>query len=349
VKLPALAVATCLASLATGCIWTEGSVTRIYAGKTKEERFIVPEAYAHYTEAQLLETSGDDAAAEQEYLQAVDLDPDSVDIWTRLGAVRCRLESDFDAAFGNAESLDRDYAPLWRERSICALSRNDSQHAIEWGKRAIALDPDDARSSLAVTRALEKAGQIQEAARWKLALQLRDPGGPSFEAAVQNLIQKGKRPARSKASISTRPGRKDVDHALLHDSPKRARELALKSGVPVSELAMRAAALGLTEIAATESRRVLDADPDDSDAWIAALVAADLAHDEERFLTATGLLGSEPLAPGPLGRRLLVELLARRISIEAARSFLDQSPLPAPRDDLETRVDARLRTLGLVR
>lgn len=331
----------------TGCIWTGGTVTRIYAGKTKEERFIVPEAYAHYTEANLLETAGDDTAAEQEYLQAADLDPDSVDIWTRIGAVRCRLKTDFDGPFAEAESLDREYAPLWRERSICALSRGDATHAVEWGKRAVTLDPDDARSSVAVTRALAKLGQNAEADRWQLALTLRDPGGKPFEDSVSTLVHTRNKPPKSKASVSTRPTRKDLDRALLHESPKAVRELALKSGVPISELATRAAALGITEIADAEARRVLDADPDDSDAWIAALVAADLAHDEERFLSTTGLLGDEPIEPRPLGRRLFAELLARRVSVDAARNYLDQEPLPPPADDLEKTLDARLRAAGL--
>lgn len=344
-KLGVLAILVALSM--TGCIFTEGTVTRIYAGKTKEERFIAPEAYAHYTEAQLLETAGDDAAAEQEYLQAVDIDPDSVDIWTRIGAVRCRRNTDPESAFDNAESLDREYAPLWRERSICALSRNDAAHALEWGKRAIAFDPDDARSTLAVVRALEKSGQRTEAERWKVAQNLRDPGGSAFEDAVAKLAHQGKTLPKSKASVSTRPTRKELDHALLHDTPKVVRELALKSGVPISELATRAAALGLTDIAATEARRVLDADPDDSDAWIAALVAADLAHDEDRFLVVTGLLGNDPLAPRPLGRRLFVELLARRVSLDAARNYLGEEPLPPPADELEKNVDSRLRALGL--
>lgn len=331
----------------TGCIFSEGTVTRIYAGKTKEERFIAPEAYAHYTEAQLLETAGDDAAAEQEYLQAVDIDPDSADIWTRIGAVRCRLKTDPESAFDNAESLDHEYAPLWRERSVCALSRNDATHAVEWGKRAIALDPDDARSTLAVTRALEKSGQRAEAERWKLAQNLRDPGGKVFEDAVSKLAHEGKTPPKSRASVSTRPTRKDLDHALLHETPGAVRELALKSGVPISELATRAAALGLTDVASTEARRVLDADPDDSDAWIAALVAADLAHDEERFLVTTGLLGDDPLAPRPLGRRLLVELLARRVGLDAAKNYLGEEPLPPPKDELEKNLDSRLHALGL--
>jgi hypothetical protein len=144
-----------------------------------------------------------------------------------------------------------------------------------------------------------------------------------------------------------RPTKLDLDRALLHESPERVRELALESGVRVSELAMRAAALGLTSLADSEARRVLAADPDDTDAWIAALVAADLSGDEARFLSMSALLGTEPLAPGPLGRRLFAELLARRVSTDAARSFLASQPLPPASDALERKLDTRLQLLGV--
>jgi tetratricopeptide (TPR) repeat protein len=322
-------------------------VTRVYAGKTVEERFIAPEAYAHYTEGQLHEAGGDDASAEQEYLASLDIDPESADTWTRLGAVRCRLGTAFSDAFAEAESLDREYAPLWRERAICELRRGDAKRALDWSKRAVALDPDDSRASLAVTAALDKLGQRAEAARWRGALLLRDPGAERVEKAALELAKRGRSKAPKPARRSTRPTKHDVDNALLHEPLERVREVALASGVRVSELAMRAAALGLTSTADTEARRVLAADPDDTDAWIAALIAADLAGDEARFQSTSALLGPEPLAPGPLARRLFAELLARRVSPEAAKSFLGGEPLPPAVDALERKLDQRLQALGV--
>lgn len=334
---------------ANGCLWGGGTVTRVYAGKTVEERFIAPEAYAHYTEAQLHEAGGDDEAAEQEYLQALDIDPDSADTWTRLGAVRCRLGTAFAPAFAEAEGIDREYAPLWRERAVCELSRGDAKLALEWGKLAVSLDPEDARASLAVSAAFDKLGQKADGARWRGALSLRDPGAERMERALSVLAKRAKSKTHKPGRRSTRASRLDVDRALLHEPPERVRKLALESGVRVSELATRAAALGLTSTADSEARRVLAADPDDADAWIAALVAADLSGDQARFESTSALLGAEPLAPGPLGRRLFAELLARRVSKEAARSFLESQPLPPAVDALEQKLDARLKALGVAK
>ncbi len=331
----AVAIASALSS--AGCFFSEGSVTRIYSGKTVEERFIAPEAYAHYAQAILEESAGDDHSAEQEYLQALDIDPDSADTWTRLGAVRCRLRSAFDEAFAEAEDLDREYAPLWRERARCALLQGDPTRALAWGKLAVGLDPDDARASLAVTDALQKLGRSAEAKHWLEALLLRSPGAKSTEL----------RPAQKTSHRARRSRVEEVDRALLEKPRDEARAVALRHGVRLAELATRAAALGLGDIAETESERVLVADPDDADAWVAALVSADLAGDETRFAKVARQLGPDPLALGPLAQRLFAELLARRAGPDAARAFLRAGPLLPTSDELARRVEGRLKSLGV--
>jgi hypothetical protein len=87
---------------------------------------------------------------------------------------------------------------------------------------------------------------------------------------------------------------------------------------------------------------VLTADPDDGDAWVAALVAADLQRDAAAFERALLALGRHPVAPGALGARLFAQVLERRLGDAAAAAWLKaHGPLPSPTDRLERAVAER--------
>jgi sugar/nucleoside kinase (ribokinase family) len=71
---------------------------------------------------------------------------------------------------------------------------------------------------------------------------------------------------------------------------------------------------------------VLTADPDDGDAWVAALVAADLQRDAAAFERAL----------------LFAQVLERRLGDAAAAAWLKaHGPLPSPTDRLERAVAER--------
>jgi hypothetical protein len=135
----------------------------------------------------------------------------------------------------------------------------------------------------------------------------------------------------------------NVDAAIGAGQLERARRLAIESGMRPDELALRAAALGVGRIAVEQAELVLAADPTSGNAWVAALVGADLRGDAEGFREALVALASDAQRPDPLGARLMADLLTRRVGADAARAWLAAyGPLPDPSDALERRVAARL-------
>jgi len=300
--------------LVTGCGFGSGSVSRVYWGKPVEGRFIAPEAYAHYAQGVLDEARGDDASAAGEYRAALAIDPESPDAWTRLGAVRCRAKaSDADAAFSAAEALDPELASLWRERARCALSRGDAKRASAMAKRAIGFDPSDEASSLALAEAELALGHRDEALRWIHGLLAVDP---SSKAAKKLL---GRISGTSEES-GPRPSVAEVERALSEGDPD-VRKLSLAAGLSPSLLALHAAKVGRTDVAKSVSAEVLDADANDSDAWIAALSAAWLDRDRAAFEATVGRLGDDPSPPSSLGAELLGKLLEGRLGADAGRAW----------------------------
>jgi tetratricopeptide (TPR) repeat protein len=343
VKLVLSMVAIAILPALAGCV-SNPDVIRVYSGKEVEGAYITPEAYAHYTQGAIYEAEGNDHAAAEEYERAAEEDPDSPDIWTRLGATHCRLGSaNAESFFARAEDEDINYAPLWRERARCALKKGDAKRAGEWARRAVSLDPDDEASSLAVAESEAKLRHKDSAARWLRALLARDPSSQPAKTALAAIDSSSLlKPASKPILKSDRPSFADVDRAIIETNASDVHRLAIRANVAPSTLAIRAAALGRFEIARRESERALAADPGDADAWVAALVAADALRDTDRFVTALRALGSAPLTPSPLGARLLVELIGRRVGKDAARAWLEGfGPLPEPADDLERRVMTR--------
>jgi len=105
-------------------------------------------------------------------------------------------------------------------------------------------------------------------------------------------------------------------------------------------LALRAAALGQSEFARDQAALVLGADPADTDARVAAVVAADLARDDAALARAlTGV--PDDLAPlSPLAALTLSEVLRHRVGDDAAR------PLREIAGAVEKSEDPLMRTVA---
>jgi hypothetical protein len=73
--------------------------------------------------------------------------------------------------------------------------------------------------------------------------------------------------------------------------------------------------------ALARAERRLAADPEDTDAWTAGLVAADLLGDEDRFGKLLRVLGEAPLPMTKAALARLVELVGRRCGPEAAAAL----------------------------
>jgi tetratricopeptide (TPR) repeat protein len=305
-------------------------------GQPIEGRFIAAEAYAAYAEAALLEAHGDVPGALEVFRRAEQLDPQSVEILTRIGAIECRLgqQQSADATFARAERLAKSYAPLWRERSRCALGHGQAETAREFGGRAVALDPTDEDASLLVAKAYEALGDRASAGRYI-------DGYWAFQAGTP-VGRRWRRPKTERAAAEEQLSM--LDALLAQGDLVRARSGAKKAGLSAAELAVRAVVNGYSRLGAEQAELVLAADPRDTDAWIAALVAADLAGDQARFTDLMGRLDRESPPPGPLAGWLLAELLARRIGPAAARSWLDaQGRIPASRDALMAQLVSRVK------
>jgi tetratricopeptide (TPR) repeat protein len=126
-----------------GCIG-QPAVERAYGDRTVEGRYIGPEAYAAFLGGAIAEGSGDLATALSSYERAARLDPDSPEIWARIGTVRCsadRTDRRADRAFARALELDPLSGRAWTAKARCAGARGDEEAAVAAAKQAAAADP----------------------------------------------------------------------------------------------------------------------------------------------------------------------------------------------------------------
>ncbi len=332
---------------ATAC--SGGNVVRVFDGVEVDGRFINDWAYASYARGVEWEERGRDAEALKFYEEARDQDPSSVEIWTRLGAVRCRLGGDAEDAFAAAEDRDADYEPLWRARARCDESRDKLESALVHARRAVTSDPSRDASVLLLARLAALNGEHEEAERWLRSVAVRSPrsrrvwqaiaayaGGtdgkvlhPAWLAAAQRRL------ATMHANIDApKPGPEPklanpwsaVDAALIAGSLEDARRKATEHHLDARRLAARAIVVGRPALALDEATLRLGANPDDSDSRIALVLAADLLS---RSDVALGAMTDIPKRADPLsewGALMLAEIMVRHVGVEAAAEFLGTTP-----------------------
>jgi hypothetical protein len=336
----AVAVAACAAA--------EPNVVRLVDGRLVEGRYVDASAYAAYGAACLLEARGDDRGALELYEKALASDPNSVEILTRMAAIRCRLgrASAASEAFRRARIVDPRYAPRLREEARCLLRQRQPEQALGLALGAVALDPTDREASFVVAQAYGANGDHQSARRWIDGLAMFRP-----ELDRTRMEPNG---GQSQRTVERAAGaaRRAVDRSLTAGRLAEARQLARRAGLEPADVAVRAVALGRADLGGQQAELVLGADPSSSDAWVAAVVAADLERDEPRFVRLLETLDPDAMSPGPLGSWLLAELFVRRVDSKAARAWLrargqlggaatGDDPVPN-RDELESSVRARV-------
>lgn len=316
-------------------------MVRVFDGVEVRGRFINDWAYASYARGVEWEARGQHEDALRFYDEALEQDPDSVEIWTRVGATRCRLKrSDADDAFAEAESLASRYEPLWRERALCAEQRGDAAGALAAARKAVRADPAREETVLLLARLLVAGGELEEAERWLRSLAVRSPRSSAVWSAVARFA-KGRAPALHavatdrlaklqpgldaprprKRAVSATPWQK-VDDALVAGSLADARTQARKAHLDLRKLGARAILVGRPKLAFEEAELRLGADPTDGDARITLALSADLTGQAVR---AGEILAAMPAAVAPLspmGEALLAELLLRHESVEVAAMWL---------------------------
>jgi tetratricopeptide (TPR) repeat protein len=362
-----LVVPALAALVLSGCGGTV--VVRVVDGRPAPGRFIAEQAYALYGYGAEAEARGDLAGAQRAFATATEYDPDSPEIWTRLGAVRCRQAPAGapppPAALGDFEraaQADPAFAPLFRERARCDLAHGRAAQALVAAERAVALDPGDTAAAVARAEALERVGLVDEARRalaalttqrpaatqaWRATLALAQRTGDAAlarEAAAHAGAPDGVTPPQPATRVAeARAALAGVDAALAAGDLEGARRLAHRARLPWSELAVRAAALGRAAEARQQAELVLGADPADAGARIAR-VAAEGGGDAAAL---RGIPARERIA-SPLARLVYAELLARRTGVEAARAWLGPIAEAAPEEDpLLATTAARVKALLL--
>jgi tetratricopeptide (TPR) repeat protein len=321
---------TLLAGAALGGCVSHASVLRTVDGRRVEVRYVDGEAYAAYVEGAAREAWGDLDGALRAYAVARDRDPKSPEIGTRIGAVFCKKgdPAAARAAFDRAAELDPDYEEAWTESSRCHLATGDARLAVDDAERAIAIDPERIEPVLALAEALERAGRMGDAARWLDGLALRSPDRAAFEAllgfARRHKDAARELTAREALGLLPEPSLATLDTLLVRERYDDAQRLARALHLSGAEIALRAASLGRAEWARERASRISAADPLDPDARIALGVAADLLGDEAAFARAWSDVPRNVREPCPLGKKLLAQLLERRIPdlTRAARSLV---------------------------
>ncbi len=331
------------AAVASGC--AGGEVVRVFDGVVVRGRFINDWAYASYARGAEWEARGQLAEALRFYEEAAAEDPDSPEIWSRIGAVSCRLgKGDGEQAFEKAEAAEANYEPLWRARATCAQARGRTDDALAHARRAVALDPTRDETVILLVRLLGAAGRHDEAERWLRSLAVASPRSTHVWQAVAELAR-GQNPAwlaqAEHALLSLHPTlaapppevtpRLDgaarwraVDSALAAGTLELARTRVREAHLDMRLLAARAIVLGRPALALEEAQLRLGADPDDDDARMAVLLAADLL--DQTMVVETALAGAVGASLSEAGRLLFAELLLRRASREAAAAWLGVEP-----------------------
>ena len=316
---------------------TRGPVTRVADGESFESRAIAPEAYAAYLRASVLEARGDARGAVTELERALDEDPDSPEIVTRIACILCANSGDSKEAsnealgsFDDALALDPSYAPAWLGLAECRERRADLEGALDAAERAVYFDASSpaatrtaARLAFALKRPLEAWTFLE--ALVALFPESREALDAYFDAAITH--SDAPREARARRALSKRGVTSErsqtqaLDDALrAHDLPE-ARALAVRLSLAPSTLAWRALELSERGLALEQATLVLAADPSNSEAWLAALAAADELGDNGRFAETLSALDSEPLPASPQALEVLEKLVGRHAGPEAAAAF----------------------------
>ena len=285
----ALAISWCVS-----CTGGSNGVTRMADGVRYEGRFINPEAYAAYLLGVEYEARGNFNEALRAYLEAHTEDPDSPEIWARIGAVRCFSSAPqagpagARAAFEHGLQLDPSYPGNYLERARCAERAGDLSSALRDSTAAVGRRPQDESANLLVARVLSALGKQAEARAWLEAYRSYYSATSESERALASARSPGSRPAAQDTSTGPSTTRSGAFAELRSGRTERARQ---------------------------QAQIELDADPTNTDAWIATLVACDALHDDACFETTLGRLQTPSLSPSGTALGYLRELLARRAGV----------------------------------
>jgi tetratricopeptide (TPR) repeat protein len=332
-----------LTASSSGCGFGAGSVTRIADGREFEARAISAEAYAAYARGALLEAAGDDRGALEAYQAALSEDGDSPEILARMGATQCRLAKSPSDATGKsathslrrATEVDPYSSSAWAEAARCKAHRGEAREALSAALRAAHTDPVSVTSAILVAELAEAAGDSNTARVWLDELVARAPTSREAFAVLARFGARHHdlgRELRARAGLSAlgvspqKDAALQLDRAVERGELPLARAAAIRSRLSPSELSLLLVERGQSAAAGEQARLVLGANPDDSDAWVARVVAADLRRDRADFENALRDAPASASGLSPVASRLYAELLERVVGAEARAAWLAAQP-----------------------
>lgn len=330
--------AALLGSLACGAT---RSTERVVNGRTELGRYIDAEAYAAYTEGAYREARGDFAGAEMAYRRALLRDGQSPEILTRLGALACRQSSPRALRHFERASELAEYAPAWLERARCLLRQRQTAAALQAALRCVDLDPLGAGGNLLVVRLYRESAQPERARAWLFAWLLLEPelgerntellresallADVELNALVRDALER--RAMRGAETANDVPVTRTANSppvalvaALRAGELNRARELAAEARIPPLDLALIATANAKPDLGLAQAELLLDANPRDSAALVAGLLAAAQLGDQEPFRRLLRRAQGDAVPSLELARSLTA-LLRARLGDEAADSW----------------------------
>lgn len=283
---------------------------RVFDGHTVVGRYIEPEAYAAFADGVYREAHGDTAGALRSYRRAQASDADSPAIAVRIAALTC--STDLEAALSGLDTagIGQSYAPAWLERARCLQQHGQDEQALAAVRRAVMLDSDAPDANLLAAQLLRQQRATAAASAWLFAWLLASPSAGTRRASIEAE-------ARELGDGALEELARGSELAPLEPAPQESSEPAPH---PL-ELARQASPTD-AELALTEARRVLAANPRDADALVIALSAAHRLGDERAFgellrgAVTTSLPDAE-LAP------LVLELLRHRAGEDAAQMWAE--------------------------
>jgi tetratricopeptide (TPR) repeat protein len=308
-RLASLGACSLLGLLGCGSMQT---TQRVFHGRVVVGPYVEPEAYAAFAEGVYLEQRGDWAGAASAYRRARSRDPDSPGIAARLGAIACHTSLEAALDEFQTSGIARDYAPAWAERARCLLAHHDPARALEAARRAVMLDSNNPDANLSIAQIYREQGRPELSRAWLFAWALGDPNTGAYRDAIleqARLLGDG----ALAALITSVEGHAADDPSSTADlapppSPTRLAQLAIARGEP--------------ESAAQHAALALDADPEDADALVIALLAASLEQDEGRFEQLLGRARASAVPPEPDVAAWMAELLRARVGEDAAERWL---------------------------
>ena len=313
--------AVALAAVAVGCAG-EAPVPRVVEGRVVLGDFVTPEAYAAFLAGVIAEERGDVHEALVQYGHALSDGQSDAEIWTRIGALRCRVsptDPEAQTAMVRALTLDAAYAPAWEASARCALLRGEPARAADDAVRALLLDATAVGPELLLASLEGQAtGARAFGERQRLvALTLADASAPAWDALAAW-------------------GRGHHDAALVAAAMAHVAVMAPERRAEVGKVALALAGEGELGAARALAGAVVDAPGDRSSGGLGPSAAADplvarlaidealLARDRDRAMrrATTAHVGAEVVA----GRALVLG------QPETARALLEPVVTGDPRD-----------------